>query len=201
MNDQSYFGRVASWKQKEGYGFITSSSHQGDIFFHIRDTFDRNWQPHPGETVKFTVQLDAQGRLRAVNVRTQSAAPQIVGSVSGFDTVLALLTVGAFVILLGLAVFAMVMPSWVVGWYLACSTVTLMLYQEDKQRARFGVWRIRELTLHIWELLGGWPGALLAQQLFRHKISKSSYARYFWGIVSLHIGGILLYLAVTLLVW
>jgi len=34
--------------------------------------------------------------------------------------------------------------------------------------------------------LGGWPGALLAQQLFRHKTRKLSYQLLFWAIVLLH---------------
>lgn len=40
--------------------------------------------------------------------------------------------------------------------------------------------------LHAVELLGGWPGALLAQQLLRHKTKKTSYQVVFWLIVLMH---------------
>ena len=37
------------------------------------------------------------------------------------------------------------------------------------------------------ELAGGWPGALLAQRLLRHKTAKASYRSAFWTMVVLHI--------------
>lgn len=57
----------------------------------------------------------------------------------------------------------------------------------DKRSAEAGEQRrIPEATLHLMELLGGWPGALLAQRKFRHKTSKISYQIAFWSIVALH---------------
>lgn len=53
-----------------------------------------------------------------------------------------------------------------------------------RRRAR---WRIQELHLHLAELLGGWPGALVAQCWLRHKCSKRSYQTVFWVIVFLHL--------------
>ncbi|MNM87212.1 hypothetical protein D3C81_993870 [compost metagenome] len=40
-------------------------------------------------------------------------------------------------------------------------------------------------------LLGGWPGALLAQGLFHHKTSKRSFQRVFWATVVINILGII----------
>ncbi|MGF6391150.1 DUF1294 domain-containing protein [Pseudomonas plecoglossicida] len=77
--------------------------------------------------------------------------------------------------------------SWLpLGLYPAASLVAVLLYWQDKQQARSGVWRTPEKVLHASELLGGWPGALLAQQLFRHKTRKVSYQVAFWAIVLLH---------------
>ena len=39
------------------------------------------------------------------------------------------------------------------------------------------------VNLHLLELLGGWPGAFLAQRRLRHKCSKGSYQFVFWLIV------------------
>ncbi len=66
------------------------------------------------------------------------------------------------------------------------STMTFLAYRSDKRRAELGQWRIPESTLHLLELLGGWPGAFLAQRIFRHKTSKLSYQGVFWGIVILY---------------
>ena len=47
-------------------------------------------------------------------------------------------------------------------------------------------WRVSEANLHLLELLGGWPAALLAQRRLRHKCSKGSYQFMFWLIVLGH---------------
>ncbi|WP_333691507.1 DUF1294 domain-containing protein [Chloroflexus sp.] len=93
-----------------------------------------------------------------------------------------------------MATFIAALPIWVIGWYLATSVVTIMLYAEDKQRARQAVRRIRENTLHLWELIGGWPGAIIAQQVFRHKRIKDRYVSIFWTIIIAHLVGLIGYL-------
>ena len=62
--------------------------------------------------------------------------------------------------------------------------VTGLMYFADKRKAQQGQWRIPEASLHLGELLGGWPGAFLAQRLMRHKVSKFSYLVIFWVIVA-----------------
>lgn len=70
--------------------------------------------------------------------------------------------------------------------YPLMSGVCALMYWRDKQQARAQAQRISERTLHVIELLGGWPGALVAQQLVRHKTRKLSFQAVFWGIVLLH---------------
>lgn len=72
------------------------------------------------------------------------------------------------------------------GVPLVISTLTFFAYRSDKRRADAGAWRIPESTLHIAELLGGWPGAFLAQRKFRHKTSKISFQFVFWAVVLGH---------------
>lgn len=77
--------------------------------------------------------------------------------------------------------------SWVpLAAYSAVSVLTFFLYWSDKRKARSVSWRTPENVLHAVELAGGWPGALLAQQAFRHKTRKLSYQLVFWLIVLLH---------------
>ncbi|SEE63868.1 MULTISPECIES: DUF1294 domain-containing protein [Pseudomonas] len=66
------------------------------------------------------------------------------------------------------------------------SVLAFFLYWRDKRKARTDSWRTPENVLHAVELAGGWPGALLAQQVFRHKTRKVSFQLLFWMIVLLH---------------
>jgi uncharacterized membrane protein YsdA (DUF1294 family) len=76
---------------------------------------------------------------------------------------------------------------YTIGWYAVLSLITFCIYAWDKHRARVNKWRVKERTLHIFELLGGWPGAFAAQRLFHHKWQKTGFMRIFWGIVALHV--------------
>jgi len=70
--------------------------------------------------------------------------------------------------------------------YAVASLLTFVLYWRDKHSALKDRWRTPETTLHFFELVGGWPGALVAQQVFRHKTRKLNYQLAFWLIVVLH---------------
>ena len=70
--------------------------------------------------------------------------------------------------------------------YGVVSVIAFLLYWSDKHKARTDARRIPENILHAVELAGGWPGALIAQQVFRHKTRKVSYQVLFWVIVLLH---------------
>ena len=64
--------------------------------------------------------------------------------------------------------------------YFTLSLFTFLLYAIDKRNAIKGLWRISEKTLQIPALFGGWPGALLAQQTFRHKTQKRPFIFVLW---------------------
>ena len=70
--------------------------------------------------------------------------------------------------------------------YAVMSVVTFVAYWVDKRAAVRDRRRVPEARLHLMELLGGWPGALVAQILVRHKSRKLSYQIVFWLIVILH---------------
>ncbi|TFB77910.1 DUF1294 domain-containing protein [Cryobacterium glaciale] len=98
---------------------------------------------------------------------------------------------------LAIAVFAVVYlvvavywprPLWVLGLYLVASLICFMLYATDKRRARAGGWRVSERTLLFWGFIGGWPGAIIAQQVLRHKTQKKRFREAFWASVVLNVG-------------
>ncbi|NBF02036.1 DUF1294 domain-containing protein [Pseudomonas sp. Fl5BN2] len=98
----------------------------------------------------------------------------------------------AFVLLCGLPLFGSLSLWWrgisliPLAAYGVVSLLTFLVYWHDKRRARVEGQRVPENVLHALELAGGWPGALLAQQLLRHKTRKVSYQALFWLIVALH---------------
>ena len=79
---------------------------------------------------------------------------------------------------------------WLLGYGIVISLATYALYGADKDSAvdKASKWRASEYLLHAFEFAGGWPGAFLAQQQFRHKCSKVSYQVVFWLIVALEVG-------------
>lgn len=86
-------------------------------------------------------------------------------------------------------------PGFNLGWLtriyfwttLAMSLTCLIAYGIDKRRANREKRRIPEKTLHLLEVLGGWPGAVLGQQMFRHKTVKMSFRLVLWTIILLHL--------------
>lgn len=74
----------------------------------------------------------------------------------------------------------------IAGVYLLMSLVSMATYAHDKRAAKRGRRRTPEGRLLTIDLLGGWPGGLIAQGLFRHKRRKLSYMLRFWGVVALH---------------
>jgi len=83
----------------------------------------------------------------------------------------------------------------VVAVYALASLLTLACFGFDKRRAASGGRRIPERTLHTLELLGGWPGALLGQRIFRHKRNKPAFFLVSWLIAGLHALGWIAWIA------
>ncbi|WP_447841101.1 DUF1294 domain-containing protein [Enterobacter ludwigii] len=64
-------------------------------------------------------------------------------------------------------------------WLLLINVLTLAMYGADKMAARRPMRRVPEATLLVFGLIGGWPGAIIGQQLFRHKTQKQPFKTYF----------------------
>jgi uncharacterized membrane protein YsdA (DUF1294 family) len=109
-------------------------------------------------------------------------------------SVLLVFTVGFAV-----AVVVLGIPLWVPAAYGVMSVIAFTVYGFDKSAARRGGQRVSEQTLLTLGLVGGWPGALVAQQLFRHKTRKRSFRRAFWARVVLNVVLLALVIAVTML--
>ncbi|MBL4799288.1 MAG: DUF1294 domain-containing protein [Oleispira sp.] len=90
-----------------------------------------------------------------------------------------------------------------IGWlpfalavsYFLLSAFTFFLYGLDKLLALKEQRRISEKTLHLLALTGGWPGAYVGQQIFRHKVSKKIFRRRFSMTVLVNIAVLVSFLS------
>lgn len=97
----------------------------------------------------------------------------------------------AYAALLVWAVSQRALPWWVLIASLLLNLMCFFVYWEDKSAAQQRLWRVKENTLHLWSLLGGWGGAWFAQQLLRHKSAKMSFRIGYWFTVVLHCGAVI----------
>jgi uncharacterized membrane protein YsdA (DUF1294 family) len=95
----------------------------------------------------------------------------------------------------GVLVFIGQLHFIVLAVYLVVSAVTFRVYRNDKRAAQQHEWRTGEGTLIVLGLLGGWPGAFVAQQFFHHKTKKTSFRIAFLvSVVTNCVGVVLLIL-------
>lgn len=203
-------GVISRWDDEKGFGFIRPPAGGGEFFLHI-SAFRGDRRPLEGDAVRFVAGTDRQGRPRAEHarlaglaidlppIRQKPPAPATRAKArSGREFVEArrprpmpaALALLAALLLLPLAgAWSWLHDGHPGGWLLAYpgfSLIAFFAYWRDKRSAERGAWRTPEQSLHLFELLGGWPGAFLAQRLFRHKTRKLSFLLPFWGIVLLH---------------
>lgn len=180
-------GKIVDWKLDRGFGFVRPHDGGRDVFLHISDIRHDDYEPKIGDEVSFSLKQDAQGRQRAEMVivaGVRRSRADIQRSRNKWADVLAVLVSAIFF----LGLYGMDEYRPVLFVYLGMSVAAVIAYAIDKQSAMSGGWRTSEATLHSIDLLGGWPGAILAQLLFRHKTRKPSFQFVFWMIVAAHIG-------------
>lgn len=98
-----------------------------------------------------------------------------------------LFTLAALLVLPTCAIYRLPLNGWwLYGTLAVLSSATYLAYFLDKRRAKTNAWRIPELHLHLLELMGGWPGAWVAQRYLRHKSSKPVYQMVFWIIILIY---------------
>ncbi len=179
-----YQGKITDWKDDKGFGFITPNGGGQRVFVHIKSFSNREQRPVGNELVTYELTHDTKGRPQANSVafvgkRVAPASPSGQANAP-------LISTAAFLVFVAASVFAGKLPIAVVWVYLAASLVAFLAYALDKSAARNDQWRTKESTLHLFALAGGWPGALAAQRLLRHKSSKQSFQFVFWVTVILN---------------
>lgn len=179
-------GKITKWNDDKGFGFITPNVAGKQVFIHISAFNNHNRRPEINQEVIYTLSTDKQGRSRAENA-TLPGDNLRRNSNKKSGTFSILLSVSFLVIVSILAVTGGIQLS-LFAIYFACSIITFAAYAMDKSAAQRGAWRTSESTLHLLSLLGGWSGAIFAQQKLRHKSKKQSFRFVFWITVILNCG-------------
>ena len=186
-------GTLKSWNDERGFGFIAPDGARQDVFVHISAVPAINGRPLGGERLGFDLELDREGRQRAVHVRVLPPLGLFQSGGRVDDLPAAWTAPRLLIIPVFGGIYGAVSSQWgfypyVLTGYVAVSLVSFLVYDLDKGAAMERRWRTREKTLHWLSLLGGWPGALVAQQWLRHKTSKPGFVAVFWVTVVLNIG-------------
>ncbi len=177
-------GKVVRWKDDKGFGFIEPSGGGKQAFVHIKAFHGGTRRPANGDEVSYLESRDSQGRIKAEHVQFLTAKFAL-GSASK-----ALMAALFFLVAVAGGVALGIYSSPVLWLYLGMSALTFCFYFIDKKAAQNGRQRTPESRLHLLALAGGWPGALYAQQLFRHKSSKESFRAVFRVTVGLNLAGL-----------
>ena len=186
---------MTTWNDDRGFGFLKPDDGGPDVFLHFTAAPRGTARPYEGQRLTFEIEHDEKGKTRAVRAEPVLVAERAEPTVRPTSIVVAAGSILAFV-----AVFLVAHWRWHVPWtiaaiYLALSVLTFVLYAADKRAAQRNRWRTPENTLLLIGLVGGWPGAAVAQQVLRHKTKKLSFRTMFWFTVILNV------LVFVLLAW
>ncbi len=196
-------GTLTSWNDDRGFGFLTTDVGDRRVFVHISAFPRASVRPILGESVSFEIETASDGRSMARRVTGErmvraAASPREAAKPprwrfarrilagrrpASFDY----LAIVAFFLVYVFVSFAWPIPPWVLGVYLVTSILSFIVYAVDKKAATSGGWRISESSLLALGIIGGWPGAIIGQQAFRHKTRKAGFRSAFWGTVILNV--------------
>jgi len=175
-------GKIAKWNDERGFGFISSSERGDSVFVHISSLPRGHRRPRLNEAVSFNLAFDSQGRPQANDVRfvaASSNAPLMSRIPRSGIAVPIAFALSFLIALAALAAAGWLELSWMLLYY-AASIITYGAYSRDKTAAQNACRRTPEATLHFMSLVGGWPGALIAQVFLRHKTRKPSFLIGYW---------------------
>jgi len=202
VSERRIEGTLRSWNDDRGFGFLTPDAGRGRVFVHITAFSGGSARPRVGERYSYTVDRHGDRGPEAVRVapsgttwsapRARPARPSSRGrlAAAGAVVVALALTIVALWPIAGarsLGPPALAGRLAVVGTVALLNLATAVAYAVDKRAARLGLRRIPERSLLLCGLLGGWPAAVVAQQLLRHKTGKPAFRRVFAATVALNL--------------
>lgn len=174
-------GTLYNWDDDKGFGFITPDTGTREVFVHISAFRSSGRRPKNGDRLHYDTKT-ADGKSAAVDVRFEnSSKADRLGLAAFKQRPIGSLIVGGWCLF-----YIIFVPMFIVA-PLVISVITYAVYAKDKAAAQAEKQRTSEKFLHFLSLIGGWPGAFIAQTRLRHKLRKSSFMSMYWLTVGLNI--------------
>jgi len=182
-------GKLIKWNADKAFGFIAPNGGGDNVFIHKNALSNRKRLPKVNDVITFSIAKDKQGRYCAddATFSGEKLKKKQTKRINRFSIVLSVIFLG----ILTTAYLLGHLPQKLVIVYFSASVITYFAYAFDKSKAQHGKWRTQESTLHLFALVGGWPGAAVAQQLLRHKSQKKAFRIGFWFTVVVNSGALL----------
>ena len=184
-------GKVIKWQNDKGFGFIEPSNGMAEIFFHENFFLNPSRRPIIGDEVSFEIATNPEGGKRAKRILFRGECDPRQTDIF-FDILYSGVSC-IFLIGIGVLVFLKKLDPIILILYVLLSLVTFLFYWQDKIKATKNRWRTPENILHFSSLIGGWPGALIAQRTLHHKSRKKSFQIAYYLTVILNISVVSFY--------
>lgn len=181
-------GTITKWMDEEGYGFVTPRGGGKQVFIHISALDKSLVRPQLDQVVSYELEVDDNNRRRARCVQYVGAGNHRSVGFPKWPFAFALAILTCLVVWWSAGSLPGIIPPFIT----ALSLISYLVYGYDKSQAKTNGWRVPESTIHLLALFGGWPGALCAQHVMRHKIRKASFMGAFWLTVTLNCVALLL---------
>ena len=187
-----YQGKISNWNDAKGFGFVQPNGGGQRAFVHISAFTRRSKRPADNDIIVYELTQQADGKAKAVNVmfvadyksrNTANHSP----SRSSESSKAAIVFTGLFCVVFIAVTLLNILPRPLLFLYTGASLLAFLMYAWDKSAAQNNRWRTPEAHLQLVALIGGWPGAYVAQRTLRHKSSKTSFKVAFWCSVALNI--------------
>lgn len=186
-------GKLIKWNEEKAFGFIAPNGGGDHVFIHKTALSNKNRTPNLNDVITFSISKDKQGRYCAdeATFSGEKLKKKQAKKISSFSIYFPVL----FLSLVTAAYFLDHIPQKLLLAYLGASAITFLVYANDKSKAQKGGRRTPEQTLHLFSLIGGWPGAAIAQQLLRHKSQKQEFRLKFWFTVIINCSALGLFMS------
>lgn len=193
-------GKVINWNDDKGFGFVEPNGGGDRAFVHIKAFNPRSRRPLNGEVITYEFVRENNNRHKATNIKfardikreaKRNSAKTMNSEGKSTVNILGPIFTVLFCIGLLMSIFSGKVPVVIGFGYIIISLITILIYAKDKYSAQNDRWRTPEATLHLFSLIGGWPGAMFAQKSLRHKTSKRGFISTYRVTVFFNIGALL----------
>lgn len=172
----THVARIIEWDEANGYGSLAHET--GRVFLHTRNFKHHHRIPRLGDTVLYQIGLDDRKREIAVHAVLLRCGGLFHHLKPTWPSLLLVMPIVAII-------FAPTpYPFWYsLAYILSISIITYIVMQRTYRRSYSTHKLPPDSTLHIFELIGGWPGSYVAQHSRTMPGRRLGYRLAYWAIV------------------